>query len=123
MYTEFQICESLVPKCRCFRVQVYHEGKFVEVFHEHVPAYRLSAESTLDALRALALNHSEMSASTVLHSFLSNRGKEPAAAQTFGMHTEYPEAGVLRRYCSTGHVNVWTDEVIVHKSFRVSKDP
>lgn len=118
MYTEFQICETLVPKHRCFRVQVYDDGKFVEVFHEHVPAYRISAESTLEALRSLALKYSPVSASTVLHTFLNKRGKEPAAASTFSVNTEYPEAGVLRRYCSTGQVNAWTDEVLVASKFR-----
>ncbi|MES2127507.1 MAG: hypothetical protein V4463_09570 [Pseudomonadota bacterium] len=120
MHTHYQICERLAPKEKCFRVQIYEGGKFEEVFHEHIPSIRISAENEHRALQALALHYSKLPATMVLHSFLNKKGKQPAAAQTFQMPVEYPEPGVLRRYCSTGTANAWADDVILPAKFRIT---
>jgi hypothetical protein len=118
MYSNFQICELLKSKEKCFRVRIYNDGKFEDVFHQHIPAYRISEENALEALKSLNIFYSGSSAVTILHSRLNKRGKNPNVAHTFNIVTEYPEAGVIRRYCSSQLVTVWFDEVIMADKFR-----
>ena len=54
--------------------------------------------------------------STIVRSFLNDRGKNPSA-DNFNWHMTYPEPGVLRKYCG-GHAFAWADEVVLPSSFR-----
>lgn len=121
MYSNYKICDALQPKEKCFRVQELKDGHYCEVFHEHIPSYRMSTDSAVNALNALTIHYSRLAPSTVLRSYLNKRGKEPAAAPLITIVTEYPEPGVLRRYSSAHSVNAWLDEVVSGEKFRVPR--
>ena len=90
----------------------------VEVFHEHVPAHRISLDSEIEALKALIMNFSSWSAEAILHSRLNKRPGGPTRAPGFLARVTYPEEGVIRRYFSAGSVTAWSDSVITPGSFR-----
>jgi hypothetical protein len=48
--------------------------------------------------------------------FLNKRSGEPTARNDLKIVVEYPEPGVLRRYCGTDVVS-WSDEVISKEAF------
>ncbi len=116
--THFKICDTLQPREKCFRVQTYHEGQFAEVFHEHIPMHRFSTDRAIEALKALTIHHSDLTASSILHSYMNKMGKNPPAEPLFNIVSEYPEPGVLRRYCSGHATHAWMDEVIDRRKFR-----
>lgn len=95
----------------------------LEVFHEHVPAHRISLDSEIEALKALIVNFSGWSANAVLHSHLNRRLGGPTGAPSFVANVSYPEEGVIRRYFSAGSVTAWSDSVTVSSSFRDYETP
>jgi hypothetical protein len=109
-------CNDLKPKTLCVRVRRYQSGKFEELYHEHVPAYRLSRPKSIEMMKAMVLRFSGCGAYEVLRSYLNTRSMEPAA-YPFQITVEYPEPGVLRTYCGTS-VQVWCDSVISPVNFR-----
>jgi hypothetical protein len=118
IYSGFKLCPNLKIKDKCFRVQRYKEGAFEETFHEHVPSHRLSLESELEVLRALVDQCAGWPPTFILRSRLNRRRGGPSQYPGFRSHVEYPEAGVIRRYFSSGHATAWSDQVIAPASFR-----
>lgn len=117
-YSGYKLCSDLSPKEKCFRVEVYNEGVFEEIYHQHIPAFRISKKSHAEALRALIINNTEHNNEFLLLSFLNERSKNPEKIKSFRYHSETPESGVLRLYCSSSRINSWVDEVISPSSFR-----
>ena len=118
LYSGFEICTNLKPNQKCFRVRSYKEGKYYDTFHEHIPKHRISQDNAINFLKTLIVKYLEWNDSYVLGAYLNNRGKKPAANQSIQMPIEYPEPGVMRRYCCSGNVNIWMDEVIQPDEFR-----
>lgn len=112
------LCPDLKVAETCFRVQRYKDGTSEEIFHEHVPSHRLSAESRLEVLRALVDHAAGLPPIFILHSRLNNRRGGPKQYPGFQAHVEYPEPGVIRHYVCWGPATTWADEVIVTKNFR-----
>src|SRR6266705_1452265 len=111
MYTGFQLCGGLEPRMRCIRLRRYNSGQFEELHHEHVPAHRISEGNCIEMMKALVLRFSEAGPEQIVRANLNERGKEPRAANPFQIVVEYPEPGVLRKYCGT-NVQAWSDAVI-----------
>lgn len=118
MYTRHQFCPDLKPGEKCFRVQRYNEGNFDETFHEHVPSRRISLDSEIEVLRALVGHCDGWPGTFILNSRLNNRRGGPSRYPSIVSHVTYPEAGVLRRYFSSGGATAWSDTVIAPGSFR-----
>ena len=118
IYSGFQVCSKLKANEKCFRLQEYSKGEFVEIFHEHVPKHRISNGSAGAFLRTLLLRRSPFGDAEVLRTFLNNRGKDPSAIEFMHVNVEYPEPGVIRKYSCTHSLNGWFDEVINSNDFR-----
>lgn len=118
MYENYKLCSGLVAGELCFRVQKYSEGEFEEVFHEHVPAPRLSQDGRAETLRALVANVAEWPPTYVLRSSLNRRGRNPPVHPGFVHNTTFPERGVLRQYVSSSNVTAWVDAVVSPSQFR-----
>lgn len=116
VHDKYRLCETLKPKEYCIVVEQYKEGLFEQKFHEHVAAHRLSEESLQYLLPALVMKFEEMLPMTIFRSHLSDRGKNPPR-QTFMWHVNYPEPGVLRKYCGTDTC-AWADRVVSADKFR-----
>ncbi len=121
IYSGFQICNELKANEKCFRLQEYHDGDYVDVFHEHLPKHRISVSNASFFLKTLLYKRSPYGDSEILRTFINNRGKEPSIIQFTHGEIEYPEPGVIRRYACTHGLNGWFDEVISPNEFRVSK--
>lgn len=119
MYSGFQLCNDMEPKQKCFRLRRYNQGVFDDIFHEHVPKHRISLDSAIELMKVLVLRHSEVAAPYILRCYLNSRGREPQALDPFRCDVEYPEPGVIRRYCSSNNVQAWMDEVIDPGKFRL----
>lgn len=122
MYSGFQLCPDLKLKEKCFRLRRYNEGVFDDLFHEHVPRHRISLDDAIDMMKALVVRYNAYEAPYILRSYLNNRGYNPEAVKTLQIVVEYPERGVMRRYCSSSHVQAWMDEIIVPQQFRKTGD-
>jgi len=118
IYSGFQICETLGVKELCFRLMEYNEGDFEELFHEHIPRHRISSENAFEFMRALVVKHKGLSDDQILRGYINSRGKNPSSISICRGIVEYPEPGVMRRYCDGGNVHAWHDEVIDQTSFR-----
>jgi hypothetical protein len=116
MHDHYKLCETLKPKEYCIVVEQYKEGLFERKFHEHVAAHRLSEESLGYLLPALVMRFEEMLPMTIFRSHLNDRGKNPPR-QSFMWHVNYPEPGVLRKYCGT-NTCAWADRVVSAERFR-----
>jgi len=123
VFSGVQLCEKLRPKQKCFRLQRYTEGRFDLLFHEHIPAHRMSTDSAVEAMRALVVQHEDLAASDTLRCFINRRGSDPEALRLLAVVVDYPERGVIRRYCGARDVNAWVDEVITPSSFRKEVSP
>ena len=110
LYSGFQICDALKPKQKCFRLRIYKEGKYDDLYHEHIPKHRISEDNAISFMKTLVAKYSEWNDSFILSTYLNNHGKKPHAEHRIQMPIEYPEPGVMRRYCSSGNVSVWMDE-------------
>ena len=118
-YTGDNICEDLKPGDKCFVVQKFTKGPIMEVvFHEHVPAHRLSQESEQAVLHDLALHFDGYSEIFFLHSRLNDRRGGPSCYPKFSHHVSYPEKGVLRHSLTCTTASVWSDSVIKAAAFR-----
>jgi len=71
-------------------------------------------------MKALIVRHEQPHASTILHSYLNERGRNPVAHRACLYVTDYPEPGVMRSYCSGSFVSAWMDEVLIPSDFRQS---
>ena len=120
--TGHQICPDLGPRQLCFCVHEYREGPFHTVFHQHVPAHRLSQERADEALRALVAHFSKWPGEWVLNSLLNERGRVPQRYPGFVYAVSYPEPGVLRHIVSCSSVHAWCDSVVLRQSFRTSAE-
>jgi hypothetical protein len=116
MYDGYKLCETLKPKEYCIIVEQYKGGLFEQKFHEHIGAHRLSEESLQYLLPALVMKFEEMLAMTIFRSHLNRCGKNPPR-QDFTWRVNYPEPGVLRKYCGTNTL-AWADLVIRADQFR-----
>ena len=119
MYSGFQLCETLKPKERCIRLRAYNEGRFDDMYHEHIPVHRLGDVACIEMMKALVVRFSGVSAEYMVRNYLNTRRGRPLRADEFRFHIEYPEPGVIRRYCGT-NVQTWTDRVIIRAKFRQS---
>jgi hypothetical protein len=117
MYSGFQLCNDIEPKQKCFRLRRYNQGVFEDVFHEHIPKHRISLDSSIEMMKALVLRYEEFAAPYIIRCYLNSRGRNPAAINLLRIVIEYPEPGVIRRYCGND-VQVWMDEVIAPEKFR-----
>ncbi len=118
MYENFKLCSDLHCKEKCFRVQQYRERKVTELFHEHVPAHRLSQDAEIDVLRCLVGQFASWNGQYILYSRLNQRRGGPSQYPKFISHVTYPEPGIIRRYFSSGDTTVWSDQVINPGQFR-----
>jgi hypothetical protein len=118
MSSGFQICEHLKPNELCVRLRKYQNMQYEELFHEHVPKYRISQDEMISMLRALVVSRAGFSPEHIMHCFLNGRGRNPIADGSLSIVGEYPEPGVRRRYCG-GDVHGWVDEVINPAAFRL----
>lgn len=112
------LCPDLRAGDKCFRVQRYNEGKFDQLFHEHVPSHRLSLESELEVLRGLAGYYAGWEGTFILHSRLNSRPGGPSRYPVLMHHVSYPEGGVIRRTVSAGSASAWSDAVLSRENFR-----
>ncbi|MDA3897157.1 MAG: hypothetical protein PF482_13535 [Desulfobacteraceae bacterium] len=119
LYTDYKICDALKTNEKCFRLHEYNKGNFNELFHEHVPKYRISTNNANEFMKTLVVHHSSYGDPEILSTYLNNRGKNPSFLQLGLWITEYPEPGVLRRFFSSGNLTAWYDEVITPSQFRV----
>jgi len=117
-YEGHQLCADLIAGQMCFRVDMYDSGVFRTVFHEHVPAHRISETRANEVLRSLAARYSDWQGGFILHSHLNNRGKGPACYPGFTHHVSYPEPGVARTMVSTPTANAWRDVIVSKALFR-----
>jgi hypothetical protein len=120
MYSGFQICGALKPKVKCIRLRKYNAGQgnpYTELFHEHVPEHRISEDNAVEMMKAMVLRYQKAPASYIMCCYLNNRGKEPASCNPFQIVVDYPEPGVVRKYCGTDF-QAWVDTVIAPRQFR-----
>lgn len=118
IYSRHQLCADLKPGDKCFRVQLYNEGTFELSFHEHVPSHRISQESGLEVLRALAGHYAGWAGTSILRSRLNNRPGNPSIYPVLSYDISYPEEGVIRYSVSSGSVSAWYDAVLIPARFR-----
>jgi len=119
MYSKQLLCPDLQVGDKCFRVQRYNEGEFNLVFHEHVPARRLSLNTEIEVLRGLIGRYADWDGTYILHSHLNSRSGGPSRYPGFVYHTSYPEDGVIRRTVGSGAVSAWSDTVLIPSRFRL----
>jgi hypothetical protein len=112
-----KLCPDLKPKEICLVMEQYSEGKFNRLYHEHVPAHRLSDERRGYLLMSLVCRCAQMHPETIVRSYLNKRGSKPSADSSLKMDVIYPERGVLRTYCG-GNVKAWSDQVVNPSLFR-----
>ena len=110
LYSGFQICDALKLKQKCFRLRIYKEGEYHDLYHEHIPKHRISEDNAINFMKTLVAKYSGWDDSFILSTYLNNRGQKPHAEHRIQISIEYPEPGVMRRYCSSGNVSVWMDE-------------
>ncbi|WP_289283488.1 MULTISPECIES: hypothetical protein [unclassified Methylophaga] len=122
LYTGYKICDDLNAKEKCFRLHEYDEGNFNELFHQHVPKHRISADNAGEFMKALVVRHSPLGDPEILRTYINKRGKNPSAIELGQVVVEYPEPGVLRKYFSCGNIAAWFDEVISPAQFRAESN-
>jgi hypothetical protein len=109
---------------KCIRLRKYNHGQgdpYSELFHEHFPGHRISEDASIEMMKALVLRYEEVEASYILRCHLNKRGHEPeSCADSLRITVEYPERGVIRKYCGT-NIQAWLDTVIVPEKFRTHK--
>ena len=118
IYMEHVLCSELDACSLCFVARKYIDGKFEDVFHEHVPQHRISQSSVNEALLSLALYFGSYEARSIINSRLNRRRGGPSQYPQFSHHVDYPEPGVKRHYMSSSTVIVWQDSVIIPQKFR-----
>jgi hypothetical protein len=118
LYDHYKLCPDLKPKQICLVLEQCMQGKFIRLYHEHVPAHRLSNDSLSNLLQAMVIRFSGLGAETIARCYLNKRGEKPRADEGHLRCTvSRPEPGVLRCYCGTGTV-AWSDQVIRASVFR-----
>lgn len=118
-FSGVSLCSKLDAEDKCFRLQRYNQGRFEELFHEHVPHHRIGMQNSTEVIRALVVRFDQFTAAEILRSHLNSRGAERSAVKNhLRVHVHYPEPGVVRRCCGSDTV-AWMDEVIDATVFRV----
>ncbi len=117
-FTGDQICGSLRPGIKCFRVYKYHKDRFDLEFHQDVPSHRISIESSIEVLRALAGHFGGMPATFILGSRLNNRGRVPERYPSLRHDVTYPERGVMRHAVCADDAYAYLDLVVYSENFR-----
>ena len=77
MYSRFKVCEQIGPNEKCFRLRKYKEGAYVDIFHEHIPWHRISADNAHEFMKTLLACNMQLDNSSFLHSYLNERGNKP----------------------------------------------
>ncbi|MGE0742222.1 MAG: hypothetical protein AB7O98_12855 [Hyphomonadaceae bacterium] len=122
MYEGWEICPTLEPKQVCFRCQIYRDGRFDSVHHQHVAKVRLSQERIDAILSSFVIRYygdSGMGFEQIVGCHVNDRPGDPARFDALRFHVSYPEPGVLRHYCGT-NTKAWADWVISPSQFRSS---
>lgn len=120
IYSGFQLCPDLKPGYWCIRLMKYSSGSgpaYKKLFHEHIRKHRLREDTTTQLLRALVLVYSGIEAPGIVRSYLNGRGDDPPPDPRLQITTEYPERGVVRKYCG-GNVQAWVDTIVGAHLFR-----
>ena len=117
VYSGFQLCPSLTRKEKCIRLREYKQGQFQELFHEHVPAHQLAEAATAQLLWTLVLRYEEATTRQIVQCYRTRRGRLAKTNHHLNITVEYPEPGVIRKYCD-GNVQAWIDAVISPENFR-----
>ena len=118
VYEGHELCADLAAGQMCFKARRYRAGVWEDVCHEHVPRSRLSQEDSREVLRSLVAHFSDWPPQFIVRSHLNRRAKNPATYPGFVSQTTYPEAGVLRQYCSSPTVTAWCDDAYSAADFR-----
>lgn len=118
IYSEYKVCEELRPKFKCIQVWKYFDGKYENLFHEHIPRHRINIDNSIALIRHLLAKFSEWNERTIIETYLNKRKGEPIITYSIQMPVEYPEPGVIRRYSNYKDINVWIDEVVDLREFR-----
>lgn len=121
LYSGFQLCEKLGTREKCFRLREYHEGIYIDKFHEYIPKHRISSDSSFQFMKSLLVKHSGIGDILILRSYINGRGKNPKKYPLCMGIVEFPEPGVMRTYCNSGNLHAWCDEVIDKSCFRTGK--
>ena len=104
----------------CIYLRKYNHGHgdpYTELYHAHFPKHRLSEDASLELMRALVVRYEGFEAPYIVRCYLNDRGREPEASGVLRITIEYPEPGVVRRYCGTD-VQAWIDTVVDPDKFR-----
>jgi hypothetical protein len=118
IYSGSDLCNELRVGEVCFRSKEYTEGEVRELFHEHLPKYRISEDNAMSAARALLAKYRSLSDTDILRSHLNKRGQNPHAVTLGTVHVDYPEPGVLRKCLSYRDKWIIFDQVISPDKFR-----
>jgi len=119
--SSYKVCSSLKEGEKCFRLLEYDEGEYRDLFHEHVPNFRISGVSSGSFMKSLIISHSSLNDEQIFRTYLNKRGNQPSMISLLQGHIETPEPGVLRKYADSGQLVAWYDEVISPSEFRMSK--
>lgn len=123
LFTGYQLCPTLVPREICFCVRAYAEGKFLIIYHGHVPKIRMSNDRMLEATNTLVARYSEWPGDWIVSSLLNSRKGKPQRYPGLTHDVSHPEPGALRHAVSGTNVHAWCDTVISSKDFRAMGDP
>jgi hypothetical protein len=121
-YDGHQLCDTLIAGQTCFRADLYQSGLFNMVFHEHIPAHRISEARGNEVLRSLAARHSDWPGKFILQSHLNQRGEERGCYAGFVHHVSFPEPGVVRTMVSAPTAHAWRDAVVSKANFPLSPE-
>jgi hypothetical protein len=69
-------------------------------------------------MKAIIAKNARLHEGTILRGMINDRGKYQFRDSIFLLSVEWPEQGVLRRYCSSGDFTIWMDDVIDESVFR-----
>ncbi len=107
-----KVCEQLDKNNKCIQVWQYSDGDFTCLHHAHIPKHRINQDDTIYLLRHLLAKYSNWETNIIIESYLNKRRGKPKIDWKIEMPIDYPESGVLRRYCSFKDVTVFADEII-----------
>lgn len=112
-----QTCPTLTPDVKCIRLVEYHQGRYIERFHKHVPKHKLAQKSHWILLRSLVLRYEMADAGQIVDAYLTRRGRAAKRRHRLSIDVDYPERGVIRHYCGTD-MCAWIDTVLRSDWFR-----
>ncbi len=113
--SNFLVCKTLELKQRCFRVRLYNDGEYEEIFHEHIPYNRMSKDNAVDFMRALIVKHSGWLDTHILKLYVNRRRGEPYRSNDIRIHHESVTPEISRVYCTALHIEVMMDVKFEYK--------